>query len=210
MDAARQLAEKLAPYSKEKPLVLAIPRGAVPMAYFIAHSLKGELDVVLVRKLGAPNQPELAVGAVDESGEVYLHPYAEQLHLSQNYLEGEKEDQIETLRERRASYTPHRPPIPPEGRVVIIVDDGIATGSTMSAAIHAIRAKKPKKIIVAVGVAPPDTIRRLKGEADEVVCLATPDPFYAVGQFFQDFSQVSDSEVIKLLEEGEQNLAVSN
>lgn len=210
MDAARQLAEKLAPYQGEKPLVLAIPRGAVPMAHHIAQSLRGDLDVVLVRKLGAPNQPELAVGAVDESGEVHLHPYAEQLHLSQNYLEGEKEDQIETLRERRASYTPHRPPIPPKGRVVIIVDDGIATGSTMSAAIHAIRAKKPKKLIVAVGVAPPDTIRRLKNEADEVLCLATPDPFYAVGQFFQDFSQVSDSEVVKLLEEGKQNLAASN
>jgi putative phosphoribosyl transferase len=210
MDAARQLAEKLGTYRGENPLVLAIPRGAVPMAHHIARSLQGELDVVLVRKLGAPNQPELAVGAVDESGEVYLHPYAEQLHLSQNYLEGEMEEQIETLRERRASYTPHRPPIAPEGRIVIIVDDGIATGSTMSAAIHAIRAKKPKKLIVAVGVAPADTIKRLKGEADEVVCLATPEPFYAVGQFFQDFSQVSDGEVIKLLEEGKQNLAASN
>ena len=210
MDAAKQLAERLDAYQGQNPLVLAIPRGAVPMAHHIAHVLGGELDVVLVRKLGAPNQPELAVGAIDESGEVYLHPYAEQLHLSTHYLEGEEEDQLQTLKERRAAYTPHRPPLNPKGRVVIVVDDGVATGSTMSAALHAIRAKNPKKLIVAVGVAPTDTIQRLKHEADEVVCLATPDPFYAVGQFFQNFSQVSDAEVIRYLKEGKQPLAAAN
>ena len=199
MEAADRLAEALSPYRGQSPLILAIPRGAVPMADRIAKELDGELDVVLVRKLGAPGQPELAVGAVDESGEVYLHPYAQALHIPATYLEEEKLEQLHTLRQRRRLYTPERPPLDPKDRVVIVVDDGIATGSTMIAALKAIKEKGPKKLIAAVSVAPADSAKGLGKTADEVLCLATPEPFYAVGQFFEDFSQVDDKEVIALL-----------
>ncbi|HCU23944.1 MAG TPA: phosphoribosyl transferase, partial [Deltaproteobacteria bacterium] len=125
-EAALRLAEVLKKYRGKNPLVLAIPRGAVPMGKIIAEALGGELDVMLVRKLRAPGQPELAVGAIDEAGDYYLHPYAQQLDLTDEYLEGEKRFQLQTLRERRRRYTPARPPIDPKGRIVILVDDGIA------------------------------------------------------------------------------------
>lgn len=200
-EAAEKLAQALAPYRGLNPLVLAIPRGAVPMAKIIAESLGGEVDVLLVRKLGAPEQPELAIGAIDENGHIYLHPYARQLGLSAGYLEDEAANQLRTLRRRRAEYTPARPPIEPRGRIVIVVDDGIATGSTMTAALGALRERSPAKLIVATGVAPPDSLQKLRDFADEVVCLSSPDPFYAVGQHYADFSQVSDEEVIAILRE---------
>jgi predicted phosphoribosyltransferase len=198
-DAARQLAEQLAQYRGLHPLVLAIPRGAVPMAKIIADELDGEVDVVLVRKLRAPSNPEFAIGSVDETGWVYLADYAAHVAGSQQYVDAEKEAQIEVMRERRASYTPIRPPLDPAGRVVIVVDDGLATGSTMIAALHALRAKHPQKLICAVPVAPPDTLAKVTPYADEMVCLDAPQQFYAVGQFYQSFPQVSDEEVIALL-----------
>ena len=197
LDAAEKLAHVLKPYRGRHPLVLAIPRGAVPMGKIIAQALNGELDVVLVRKLRAPGNPEFAIGSVDETGWTYLSSYAGQ--LSQKYLEEEKTAQLAVMRERRASYTPIRAPIDPEGRIVIVVDDGLATGSTMIAALHALRAKHPEKLVCAVPVAPADTLEKISPYADEVVCLDTPDPFYAVGQFYQDFPQVEDEEVIETL-----------
>ena len=197
-DAAHKLAEKLEPYRDQRPLVLAIPRGAVPMARIIADALGGEVDVVLVRKLRAPGNPELAIGAMDETGWVYLGEYAKQM-ASDGYLEAEKKAQLEVMRERRASYTPVRPPLDPAGRIVIVVDDGLATGSTMIAALHALRARNPKKLICAVPVAPPDTLDKVASYADEVVCLSAPEMFYAVGQFYASFPQVSDAEVVALL-----------
>ena len=195
-DAANKLAKVLEHYRGEHPLVLAIPRGAVPMAKIISRALDGELDVVLVRKLRAPDNPEFAIGSVDETGWTYLADYARQAGGSREYIDSEKAAQMEVMRERRASYTPIRPALNPAGRTVIVVDDGLATGSTMIAALHALRAKHPKKLICAVPVAPRDTLKKVSSYADEVVCLEAPEVFYAVGQFYRSFDQVSDEEVI--------------
>lgn len=198
--AAELLAEKLARYKGQNPLVLGIPRGAVPMAKIIADALDGEIDVVLVHKLGAPGNPELAVGSVDESGHVYLRDHARTLGLSDADIAAEKARQMKTLRERRARYTPVHPPIDPAGRIVIVVDNGIATGASMIAALRSVRAKRPKKLIAAAAVAPYESLQEIRALADEVVCLDVPADFYAVGQFFEEFTQVSDEEVIALLQ----------
>src|SRR5690606_10041789 len=200
-DAARQLAERLSQYRGENPLILGIPRGAVPMAAEIAQALEGEVDVILVHKLGAPGQPELAIGSIDETGAVYLADHASAMDIPSSYLEQEKAAQLKLLRERRRLYTESRPARDPRGRIVIIVDDGIATGSTMIAALRSVRRQSPQKVIVATAVAPPDTIRKLRHEADDVVCLHTPDWFLAVGDFFEDFTPVTDEEVVKVLQQ---------
>ena len=198
-DAAERLAEALSHYRGKHPLVLAIPRGAVSMGRVLADRLGGELDVVLVRKLRAPSSPEFAVGSIDETGWAYISEYAASAGADEAYLELEKAAQLETLRKRRAQYTPARPPIDPKGRVAIVVDDGLATGSTMIAALHAARAKAPARLVCAVPVAAADSLERVRPHADEVVCLAAPDNFYAVGQFYCDFQQVEDEEVVALL-----------
>lgn len=197
--AARLLAHRLASYRGLHPLVLGVPRGAVPMARIIADALDGDLDVVLVRKLRAPSQPELAIGAIDEVGTVLRGAHFALAGASDEYLRQEIAEQQETLRQRRALYTRARGPIDPEGRVVIIVDDGIATGSSMLAAVRAVRPRKPKKIVAAIGVAPVDSLERIGTEADEVVCLHAPQMFFAVGQFFEDFPEVTDDMVVAAL-----------
>ena len=198
-DAANQLAERLKAYRNKNPLILAIPRGAVPMGKIIAEKLSGELDVVLVRKLRAPHQQELALGSVNESGWTYLADFAELYGGSADYLEAEKRAQLQTIRQRRAQYTPIRPPISPAGRIVIVIDDGLATGATMISALHGLRAMKPAKLICAIPVSPPDTLTKVAELADEVVCLEAPPFFQAVGQFYRHFPQVDDDEVIALL-----------
>lgn len=204
--AARLLARRLSAYYKNKnPLVLAIPRGAIGMAEIIADVLRGELDVVLVHKLGAPGQPELAIGAIDETGNVFLSGYG--LDIDSAYLEAEKQAQLAVLRKRRARYTPSRGPIDPHDRIVIVVDDGIATGSTMTAGLRAIRRSKPKKLVGAVAVASPSAAHAMSREADAIVCLDVPAEFYAVGQFFEDFSQVSDEEVTAILQKREPTIS---
>jgi predicted phosphoribosyltransferase len=196
-EAAALLATQLTPYKGHNPLVLGVPRGAVPMARIMADALGGEADVVLVRKLRAPGQPELAIGAVDEAGTVLKGRYFE--IADEEYLRDEIRTQLDILRARREMYTRAQKAIDPAGRVVIIVDDGIATGSSMLAAIHSVRARTPKKIVVAIGVAPPESLARIKAEADDLVCLDTPADFYAVGQFFMDFSEVTDEMAVAAL-----------
>ncbi|MFH0953980.1 MAG: phosphoribosyltransferase family protein [Verrucomicrobiota bacterium] len=197
--AAKMLAERLKKYRGRRPLVLGIPRGGVAMAGVMADALDGEVDVVLVHKLGAPGQPEFAIGSIDEGGRVYLAGVVDRLGVPKSYIAEETRHQIENMRKRRAQYTPVRPPISPAGRVVSVVDDGLATGATMVAALHAVRARKPARLIAATAVAPAETVERIGPLADEVVCLEVPAQFFAVGQFFRDFGQVEDEEVIAIL-----------
>lgn len=198
-EAAIRLIERLAAWQGHHPLILAIPRGAVPMARIIADRLEGELDVVLVRKLRAPGNPEFAIGAIDESGRVYLADHAARSGATPEYVETEKTVQLESLRKRRARYTPVRPAIDPKNRIVIIVDDGLATGATMIAALQAIRIRQPQKLICAVPVAPVETLARILPLADEILCLETPPQFQSVGQFYHAFPQIDDEEVIAAL-----------
>ncbi len=206
--AARLLAQRLRLYYRGKnPLVLGIPRGAVPMAKNIADDLGGELDILLVHKLGYPGQPELAIGAIDENGNWFGGDYM--LDIDPRYLEMEKKRQLEVLRQRRARYTPGRIPADPKGRLVIVVDDGIATGATMTVALRAIRRQNPKKLIAAVAVASIMAARAMSHEADAMVCLNVPADFYAVGQFFKDFSQVTDEDVVTVLQRHESEIAAA-
>jgi predicted phosphoribosyltransferase len=198
-DAARELAAALGAYRGKNPLVLAIPRGAVPMGRILADELGGELDVVLVRKLRAPLSPEFAVGAIEESGWAHIADHASSSGADEAYLREEKETQLEALRARRKMYTPARAPLDPAGRITIVVDDGLATGETMIAALHAVRSRKPSRLVCAVPVAAPDSLQRVAHYADEVVCLHAPADFQAVGQFYVSFEQVEDEDVVALL-----------
>ncbi len=200
-DAAGRLAEVLAPWLGTNPLVLAIPRGAVPMAARIAEALDGDLDVVLVHKIGAPGDPEHAIGSVSEAGQVFPGPEALRGGADLDHVEREVAVQRKLMAARRKRYTPACPPIPTRGRNVIVVDDGLATGFTMIAALRTLRAHRPARLVAAVAVAPPDTLDRVRSLADDVVCLESPEPFFAVGRFFVDFSEVSDAEVVRVLKE---------
>jgi predicted phosphoribosyltransferase len=201
--AAHRLADALSEYQGKNSLVLAIPRGAVPMGRILADALGGELDVVLVRKLTAPSNPEYAIGAVDEAGWTYIADFAAAAGATPDYIEQEKQRQLATIRRRRAEYTPLRSPIDPAGRTVIVVDDGLATGATMIAALHGLRERKPAWLVCAVPVAPLETLEQVRQYADDVVCLETPFSFHAVGQFYSDFPQVEDETVVEILRRGQ-------
>jgi predicted phosphoribosyltransferase len=198
-DAASKLAAKLQDYKGKNPLILAIPRGAVAMAKIITGKLGGSYDVVLVRKLRAPFQEELAIGSVDEAGWTYIASHAAAVGADADYIESEKRVQMDTIKKRRAQYTPIRPPIDPAGRIVIVIDDGLATGASMIAALHGLRNMKPARLICAVPVASAEALYKVAELADEVVCLEVPENFQAVGQFYANFPQVADAEVIALL-----------
>jgi putative phosphoribosyl transferase len=197
--AARLLAGRLHHLRGKNPLVLAIPRGGVPMGRIIADSLGGEVDIVLVRKLGFPENPETAMGAVDESGALHLNEDLQRYGVTEEYINEEKKKQLSTIASRRKIYESVHPKISPEGRIVIVVDDGSATGFTMVAALQSLKPRRPALIIAAMAVAPPEVIRKISRIADEVVCLHVTSDFMAVGQFFKHFGQVSDDEALRLL-----------
>ena len=201
IDAARQLAKALAGHAGQGALVLAIPRGAVPMAVLLARELQGDVDLVLVRKLHAPGAPEFAIGSVDESGWVYLSPHATAVGGTSSYIEEQKAQQLHELARRRARYTPGRGRAEVAGRTVIVVDDGLATGATMVAALHAVRQRGPGQLVCAVPVASAEAVALVRRHCDEVVCLEIPRRFQAVGQFYRSFPQLEDEEVISQLRE---------
>lgn len=201
-DAGLQLAAELKRFRDSDPLILALPRGGVPVAFEIACALEAELDLVFVRKLGAPGHEEFGIGAVVDGADPQLvlnEAIVRQLAPSPNYLHNEYRRQLAEIERRRRAYVGSRQPIPAAGRTVIVVDDGIATGGTVRAALQALRKTGAARLVLAVPVAPQDVVRTLERECDEVLCLATPEPFYAVGAHYADFTQTTDEEVIALL-----------
>jgi len=201
--AGKKLAEALLKYKAETPVILAIPRGGVPVAYEVAIALDAPLDIVVVRKLGAPGQPELGIGAVvdgDHPQGVLNEEIMAELAVSQDYLDREVARQLKEIRRRQEAYRGGRASEKIEGRTVIVIDDGIATGGSMRAALRGVRRSNPKRLVMAVPVAPTETIESLRPEVDDVVCLSTPEFFAAIGEFYEDFGQTSDKEVTELLD----------
>lgn len=199
VEAGKQLVQALKTGS-ENAIVLAVPRGGVVVGYEVARALGVPLDVIVTKKIGAPDNPELAIGAVAEDGTFILDDdLVERLGVPKEYVKQEVERQRQEIQRRLLRYRGDIPYPNLKNREVIVVDDGVATGSTLKAALRLLRNKGAKKVIVAVPVGPPDTIRELEKLADRVVCLQTPEPFYAIGQFYKDFAQTSDEEVTELL-----------
>ena len=200
VDAGKRLAQDLKAHVSNDAVVLAIPRGGVVVGYEVAKALVLSLDVIIPRKIGAPNNPELAIGAMTEDGTILLDDrLVDYLNVSQEYIEEESEAQKAEIHRRLKLYRGDIPYPSLKGREVILIDDGIATGSTMKAALASVRKRGAKSVIIAIPVGPPSTIRELEKEADRVVCLHTPEAFYAIGQFYEDFTQTQDEEVIRLL-----------
>jgi putative phosphoribosyl transferase len=203
-EAGRRLAERLLALKDKNPVVLALPRGGVPVGFEIARALAAPLDLVLVRKIGAPFQEELAVGAIadGEHPELVTDPQlVAHLDISPEYLDEAKSAALEEIERRRRVYFGDRQPVEITGRTAIVVDDGIATGATMLAALRATRRRRPARLVLAVPVAPRHTLKKLRQEVDETVCLDTPADFFAVGQFYRQFPQLRDEEVIALLDQ---------
>lgn len=202
VEAGRLLASTLATRHYDDPVVLALPRGGVPVAAEVARALHAPLDLVLVRKIGVPFQPELALAAVVDGQEPELVVNEEVRRLAQvsaEQLDRLKAREMAEIERRRRIYLQGRDRIPIAGATAIVIDDGVATGATMRAALKALRRGRPRKLVLAVPVAPPDTVRDLRREVDELICVETPEPFYAIGAFYQDFTQTSDEEVVALL-----------
>jgi putative phosphoribosyl transferase len=195
MDAALQLAEKVKKYKNENGVVLAIPRGGVPIAFVLAKELCWPLDVILIKKIGYPLNQEFAIGAVSMQGRIIN----KSIKVEEEYLESETKRIREMLKERYHKYMGDKKPADLKGKTVIIVDDGIATGQTVQASVDIAKAENAGKIVIAVPVGPPDTIEKFRQQVDEVICLETPAEFYAVGQFYQNFEQTEDEEVIAYL-----------
>jgi len=203
-EAGRRLAKNLMKFKDRHPVVLALPRGGVPVGLEIARALAAPLDLVLVRKIGAPFQQELAIGAIadGEHSDLVTDPrLIAHLEVSGAYLEQAKSAALKEIERRRRAWFGDRGAIDVAGRTAIVVDDGIATGATMEVALRATRRRQPAWLVLAVPVAPPDSIAKLRKEADETICLETPEEFFAVGQFYRRFPQLEDAEVTALLDE---------
>ena len=199
-DAGTRLAQRLAAHREANTLVLGIPRGGVPVAAAVARALGAELDVLVARKLGAPISPELAIGAVTADGQRFLNEsIVRDIGVSSAYLERVTREELAEAARREARFRGGAPPASVAGRTVILVDDGLATGATMVAALHSVRARKPAKLVCAVPVASREALGKVAPYADEVVCLESPADFHAVGQFYEDFPQVGDHEVAQIL-----------
>ena len=202
VEAGRLLGRELSGLRGQRAVVLGIPRGGLVVARELARQIEDDLDIVLSHKLGAPGNPELAIGAVAEDGRLFLHQdLVGQLGVDSGYIEREKELQLAVLAQRTRQARRVLPRATLAGRLVIVTDDGVATGATLQAALWAARQEKPKKLIAALPVGPPETIARLAGDADEMVCLRAPYSFSAVGQFYLRFEQVEDDQVARLLAE---------
>ena len=208
--AGRRLFARLQHLREEKPVVLALPSGGVPVGFEIAEGLDAPLDIVLVRKIGVPWQPELALGAVVNGADpqtIINRNLAAELAIDEDYITSETARQLQEIERRRKVYLGNRPPVPLAGRTVIVVDDGIATGSTARTALRAIRNAGAGKIVLAVPVAPKDALDELQTEVDEIICLSTPSPFFAVGAHYAEFGQLVDADVISLLKERQEAMA---
>lgn len=202
-DAGRQLARALARYRDQHPLVLALPRGGVPVGFEIARALEAPLDVLFVRKLRTPGFPELALGAIvdgPQTQRILNQNIIDSMQVPDDYIESEVAEQSGIIAERKRLYRGSRPPPAIAGRTVIITDDGVATGATMRAGLKALASAGARRIVLAVPVAPQETLEILAAEADEVVCLLSPADFYSVGFYYADFDQTTDDEVVDLLE----------
>jgi putative phosphoribosyl transferase len=210
-EAGRQIAAALARYDGDPNLlVLALPRGGVPVAFEVAKALRAQLDLFLVRKLGVPGHEELAMGAVATGGVRVLNDeVVNGLRIPDHVIDRVVHEESRELERREAAYRGARPAPDVKGRTVILVDDGLATGSTMRAAIMALRQQAPERIIVGVPVASPEVCEQFRAEVEDIVCVSTPDPFYAVGYWYQDFSQTTDDEVRELLRQAEKKQSVS-
>jgi putative phosphoribosyl transferase len=211
-EAGRRLAAELARFKNAQPVILALPRGGVPVGFEIALALDAPLDVVLVRKIGAPGMSELAIGAIvdgEQLDKIIDSKLVTELAVAQRYLDAEIARQAAEIERRRRVYFKGRAPVTVAGRAALVVDDGIATGATMRAALRAIRRRGPAKLVLAVPVAPGHTIEALRPEVDEIVCLATPEEFYAIGQFYADFRQLDDEAVVTLLDRAQQRSATA-
>ena len=201
-EAGENLASALLKYKNNKnTIILGLPRGGVVVAFEVAKALELPFDIMVTRKIGAPMNHELAIGATDELGHTVLNQeIIKSLEVSEEYLKEEKQKEQKIAEQRLAHYRGNKPPLSLKGKVALLIDDGLATGATMLAAIHSAKAKKAKKIVVAVPVAPAETIEKMRREADDVVCLHIPIFFGAVGAFYQLFDQTTDEEVMELLE----------
>jgi putative phosphoribosyl transferase len=211
-EAGRRLAAELGRFKNAQPVVLALPRGGVPVGFEIALALHASLDVVLVRKIGAPGMSELAIGAIvdgEQLDKIIDSKLVAELAVPQSYLDAEIARQAAEIERRRRVYFKGRAPVTVAGRAALVVDDGIATGATVRAALRAIRRRSPAKLVLAVPVAPEHTIAALRPEVDEIVCLATPEEFYAIGQFYADFRQVDDEDVVTLLDRAHQRSGIA-
>lgn len=207
-EAAKLLADELKRFQGKQAVILGIPRGGLVIAKEIAAQLGGNLDVVLSRKLGAPGNPELAIGAVSEDGHVFLNEMlVTQLESGSEYIEQEKARQGEVIKRRIEQYRKILPKVSLKDRTVIVTDDGVATGATMQAALWAIRQERPKHLIAALPVGPVDTIEKLSIDADELICLKCPAFFAAIGQFYYDFTQVEDGQVLEILRKEGQRMS---